>query len=445
MSDDFVLRERKEIPTKALRQADSQSFRREKVKKEKPKGTSTSNIRSKKGSLEHLVKHGTFIPEKGGLKEGKMPGGPIVGTIVGPDLADKPEKVIFVPVAGNISISPGEAGGIEKAKKLFQEANLAFPWIPPELASQLRELYSWRYGTRSFRMSPYNIDAFIKEAQLGVVDDYVVLAQAGHGANSWALHYFILYGPLYLFLQLSWGGAYCDAEHDRNEIRRCFGLADKIVRTIDEALHSPMDSSLYKNFIDIWIRVYGSAFYGSRWSNSEEEVGKAAEGERDKSPYEVLSEVLEWVRKRRHQVEKESTVPAKRLWATSEVLEACDPHASRIIESIFKEWTSLGFIVQKGFGTIRLRVLVNEYSALLATLNPNRDYCLATINLVWDHLRRTKYFSKTAIGRYQEEVSELAKLRIGKNWASFAVDEEFSSEKAEKLIRAMEKLARSKN
>src|SRR5664279_4461313 len=88
---------------------------------------------------------------------------------------------------------------IEKARKLFQDEGLAFPTIPEEFAVRLREqgnrrlpmrdnigdLYAspWLFSTREIDMSPYNLQHYVREAESGPVDDYVILDHSGHGVN----------------------------------------------------------------------------------------------------------------------------------------------------------------------------------------------------------------------------------------------------------------------
>jgi hypothetical protein len=418
------------------------------MKGKKPEGKANSSKTPGKGSFEDLAKRGTFIPDKGGPKEGKMPGGPIAGTIVGSDPTIKPEKIIFCPAGGGKSISPSEAGGIEKAKALFQDTGLEFPWIPEELASRLRELSEWVYSTRSFRMSPYCIDAFYKEAECGVVDDYVVLAHAGYGCNCWALQYFIVYGPLYLFLQIGWGGVYMDPARAKKDINSCFGLADKIMHSIAEAIHSPESSLLYRRFMNpmIEIKIFGSDFYGSRWSaTGREEDKNNSNVKRRKSAIDVLSEVWKWLNKRQgSDFSKTQIVTPDETLTIDSILEACDPHTRSIYKYLIKAWKRRGNIIQRGIGSIRLKASINAWPVSLAFLNSNRIKNPATIHLIWDSFRRSKTFSGTTLKAYQKEVTGLGELLITKNYAIITVNKDFSLKKAEKLIQAMAKLAESK-
>ncbi len=176
---------------------------------------------------------------------------------------------------------------IEKARQLFQEAGLAFPTIPEELAARLKEHVKWLFSTREIDMSPYNLQHYIHEVDGAHVEDYVVLSHSGHGANSYALQYYLVHGTLEMFLHLGWGGLYMDAERAVAEIRDCFSLADEIV---------PAAQTAGKLQAGARLRIVGSDFYGSYWSVPGKKGWK--EGADSKGPAEVLTEALHWLKKK---------------------------------------------------------------------------------------------------------------------------------------------------
>lgn len=197
----------------------------------------------------------------------RLPNGVSVGYMSIPGASPRGPKVVFKPSespsvqsGGSTPPSTPPGSGSSRARAVFSDAGLAFPAIPEDLIAQLQEIGSWLFSTRPIRMSPYNIGAFVQEARIGVVDNYAILAHAGHGMNSWALHYFLVRGPLAMFLQLSWGGVYGDAKKNLEHIRQCFALADRLLQTVEAPDFARQLESQDRLF------VIGSDFYGSEWN-----------------------------------------------------------------------------------------------------------------------------------------------------------------------------------
>jgi hypothetical protein len=170
----------------------------------------------------------------------------------------------------------------EKARELFQAAGLAFPNIPKELAARLKEKGKWVFSTRKVnKVSPYNLEYYLYEAN---VHNYVILSHSGHGVNSYAIQYYLVYKALRMFLFLGWGGAYMDAKAAATQIHDCFSLADEIVPTTLNVGKIPGGDRL---------TIMGSDFYGSYWSRPDENPRKRPD--HAKGPAEVLQEVLNWL------------------------------------------------------------------------------------------------------------------------------------------------------
>lgn len=173
---------------------------------------------------------------------------------------------------------------LEKARGLFQEAGLAFPKVPEQLAAGLKEQGKWLFSTRELKMSPYNFQHYVQQDDQAPAE-YVVLAHSGHGINSYAIQYYLVPGPLHLFLHLGWGGVYMDAEAAGSKIRECFSLADEIVP-------AAMTSGRFAR--GERLTIVGSDFYGSYWSAPGQNAQKERRGEQ--GPAEVLSEVVHWLK-----------------------------------------------------------------------------------------------------------------------------------------------------
>lgn len=154
---------------------------------------------------------------------------------------------------------PPEVSVLSKARTLFLSSELAFPRIPEELGARLQELEPWVFSTRPLPASPYEIRQFVEEVRSGVVDDYAVLAHAGHGVNSYALHYYLVRGTLALFLQLGWGGVYSDDVRDREHIRQCFLMVGKLLKATGKTVPAKRMAGSDR------LLVVGSDLYGSEW------------------------------------------------------------------------------------------------------------------------------------------------------------------------------------
>lgn len=206
--------------------------------------------------------------------------------------------------------------GMERARRLLQDAGLAFPTIPDELAVKLEERGEWLFSTRTLTMSPYNLQYYVDESdrlnrvrpidQFAVLepgDDewvpgegYAVLCHSGHGVNSYAIQYYLVYGPLRMFLHLGWGGIYMDAETEAAKIAGCFSLADQIVPAVTTARPFRTNARLM---------IVGSDFYGSYWSAPGHR--RKSQKARSRGPVEVLTEVLQWLQSRSPNIAMEPT------------------------------------------------------------------------------------------------------------------------------------------
>jgi hypothetical protein len=187
---------------------------------------------------------------------------------------------------------------IEKARRLFQEAGLAFPTIPDDLGTRLKEQSKWLFSTRELKISPYNLQHYVHEGNEAPAA-YVVLGHSGHGTNSYAIQYYLVSGPLRMFLHLGWGGAYMDTDAAASKIRECFSLADQI---------APTATTLGKLPTGERVTIVGSDFYGSYWSAPEQSRQKERKG--SKGPAEVLAEVLHWLKSPPANQSSQQTAPA---------------------------------------------------------------------------------------------------------------------------------------
>jgi hypothetical protein len=173
---------------------------------------------------------------------------------------------------------------IEDARLLFLNNGLAFPKIPEGLSMRLQKRDRWIFSTRMVDVYPYDLRHYISEFVGSQVEDYVILSGSGHGINSYAIQYYIVYGPLGMFLHLGWGGVYMDKNLKAQKIRKCFSLADQIVwLVINKAGFEKRDR----------LTVVASDFYGSYWTLLK--GGRQEQKANSRFPAGVLSGVLCWL------------------------------------------------------------------------------------------------------------------------------------------------------
>ncbi|WP_439625469.1 hypothetical protein [Gemmata sp.] len=182
---------------------------------------------------------------------------------------------------------------IDNARQLFQRAGLAFPPIPEGLAGRLKKLGKWSYSTRPLERSPYALLHYVEEVERAQVDEYAVLAHCGHGVNSYAIHYYVVHGPLRMFLQLAWGGVYSDPERDAAAIRECFSLAGQIVLAVPalEALTPHARLTIVGS--DCCVRRNHWSWSGN--GAPEKREAGSVDPEPELRPAEVLTQVLQWL------------------------------------------------------------------------------------------------------------------------------------------------------
>jgi hypothetical protein len=176
---------------------------------------------------------------------------------------------------------------LEKARQLFQKAGFDLPAIPEKLAVRLEKRTDLDFSTRELPESVNYIDFYVDEANECQVDDYVILSRAIWSPSVNTIHYFLVLGPLRMFLQLCWGGTYItddDFATEIREIRECFLLADQIV---------PLAMAVCKatDRLTIVTQSLGSNNYWEAPGQDAREIER-----RCHRPKDVLGEVLQWLR-----------------------------------------------------------------------------------------------------------------------------------------------------
>jgi hypothetical protein len=166
---------------------------------------------------------------------------------------------------------------LEQARALFKSVGLNLPPIPETLRPDFKKRAEWCFASRPVDISPYLFQNYVKQAQSGRISDYVLLAHAGHGINSYAIHYYLVNGPVRVFLQLAWGGVYTDKQKATGTVNECFELAGRLLTAFEKQEERER------------MLIAASDFYGSRWLRSGREEANVS----DNKPREILKAVLE--------------------------------------------------------------------------------------------------------------------------------------------------------
>jgi len=148
---------------------------------------------------------------------------------------------------------------VQIAATQFRSAGLPFPPIPQTLRGHLREHSEWHFSTLEASRSAYALLSFVMETEDNPVDNYILISHDGHGVNSWAIHYYLVYGPLALFVQTAWGGIYTDNDAAAQRMERRFRQATALIDAVERAKEEQL-FGLPQRLI-----VVVSDFYDSRW------------------------------------------------------------------------------------------------------------------------------------------------------------------------------------
>lgn len=67
------------------------------------------------------------------------------------------------------------------------------------------------------------------EARHAKPEEYLLFGHAGHGINSYAIHYYLVRGSLRVCLQVSWGGVFSNDAEDALRVRNYFAALAPLV------------------------------------------------------------------------------------------------------------------------------------------------------------------------------------------------------------------------
>ena len=193
-------------------------------------------------------------------------------------------------------MAKGRSREYGRLEAMLAETGLSIPPMPADAEERLKEREDACFSTRAFKESPVNLQHYVRKAIAGVSPDYVLVALVGHGTGPCTVHYFLVQGPLQVFLQLTCGN---QAGQDRAKlaVNECFDLAHTLVAAVPHVLRAgrlPASGRL---------TVVASDRTQSFWEIAEagERAGQAARPARVKThdartPRQALEEAVRWCR-----------------------------------------------------------------------------------------------------------------------------------------------------
>jgi hypothetical protein len=183
-----------------------------------------------------------------------------------------------------------------RLEALLAEAGLTMPPMPDGADARLKERGDWCFSTRAFKESPLNVQHYVRKVIAGASPDYVLVARVEHGADFCAMHYFLVQGPLQVFLQVGQGSP-AEGGRSTTSVNECFALAHELVAAIPQALGAGRLPRAGR------LTVVGSDRIESFWEvaaagEPPAQPGRATRGRphHTRPPRQILEEAARWCR-----------------------------------------------------------------------------------------------------------------------------------------------------
>ena len=189
----------------------------------------------------------------------------------------------------------GVRGDFARLEALLAEAGLSMPPMPEGTEARLKERVEWCFSSRAFKESPENLMHYVRKAIGGASPDYVLVARTGQEPAGTALHYYLLQGPLQLFVRIAWEGA--GIAPASAQVRACLDLAHELVAAVPSALRRGLLERSGR------ITVVATDVGDSFWETADGAGGRpqgdrpSRRGSRNQpGPRQVLGEAIRWCR-----------------------------------------------------------------------------------------------------------------------------------------------------
>jgi len=114
----------------------------------------------------------------------------------------------FTPWESLTTSKPNRA--LARASLLYREAGLRLPPVPRELAPRLQELTEWQFRSDAVELTDHA--GFLAAARDPAAPAQIGFGHVGYGITNWWLCYWLIRGPLAVYLRHSFGGVCNDHE-----------------------------------------------------------------------------------------------------------------------------------------------------------------------------------------------------------------------------------------
>lgn len=188
-------------------------------------------------------------------------------------------------------------GDYARLEALLAETGLTMPPMPADAEQRLKEREPWCFSTRALKAPPSDLAHYARKGIGGASPDYVLVAQAAHGLSRNALHYFLVQGPLQIFLQIGWPDASAERSRATELVSECFTLANQLATAVPRALQSGRVSRegritvVASDLGECFWEVAAAGVRATQPNRSPRSKGRDVRG-----PREVLAEAAAWCR-----------------------------------------------------------------------------------------------------------------------------------------------------
>lgn len=126
------------------------------------------------------------------------------------------------------------AAALAHVGELFAGESLRPPFVPEALTAAFSQREAAVFGTRDPQEGLYSLEHYVSELEQAGLEDYLLLGFDGHGMVSQALHYYLVCGPLAVFIQLNHANPFVDEAIGRRRIDGTLGLVEQLFRSIKQ-------------------------------------------------------------------------------------------------------------------------------------------------------------------------------------------------------------------